>query len=623
MCSLGVSNNDIMKKISAYFEADTDDFNHANLTREKKLLFLRKICSCESWLVEQFSIEEFECFGYGDFMTFMDRHLHLLPDVLQKLMIGETSEKLYFEASMLQLQLDVLLTQASISVWENEMISKQKILALLRRQFPSFCFKSAENNLLVDYQEMIRKDEQKNIPKCVLFSATLLRGPGFGDLMAPNEKMPLNSADFEYDIEHKVGSLGPVTTKDAIEVLLKAPMLTDLDSWSHWDLIYAPSLGPLLVWLLNEVNTKELFCLVIKSGKIIRLDHSATIDSFLEALLKGSSLETAVKLLSLLALYGGERNIPLSLLKCHANKAFHVLLENSVEEELPYNQYSIVQEHFLTKPVAAEDVKMFGNLSHDLNRDRNKVNKGVVSASRFVLDCLGYVPTEFCSFAASVLVSGLQSSFKDAPSAILSECKQLEQRIMLHDVGFSLGIMEWIDDYQTFRSMMFANSLFSLNTSCLKLATDEVSKGAEPLHKVLSQCPSPAGGSVGIIEAAHYSMLKANHKAQQMSEGPAHGSSNDSTQSLPVVNFPNPTRIIESIRRDEFGLDPNLSDTESMMLKKRHAMLGRALQCLSNELYSQDSHFLLELVRNIPLFFSVLAFSWQVHSLVIGFTSMN
>ena len=59
----------------------------------------------------------------------------------------------------------------------------------------------------------------------------------------------------------------------------------------------------------------------------------------------------------------------------------------------------------------------------------------------------------------------------------------------------------------------------------------------------------------------------------------------------------NAALVIESIRQDEFGLDPRLSNTEISMLKKQHACLGRALHCLSQELYSQDSHFLLELVR--------------------------
>jgi len=64
--------------------------------------------------------------------------------------------------------------------------------------------------------------------------------------------------------------------------------------------------------------------------------------------------------------------------------------------------------------------------------------------------------------------------------------------------------------------------------------------------------------------------------------------------------------VIETIRREEFGLDQALSYTENSLLKKQHARLGRALHCLSQELYSQDSHLLLELVSlNCALPFSL------------------
>ncbi|GJX37034.1 histidine kinase-, DNA gyrase B-, and HSP90-like ATPase family protein [Tanacetum coccineum] len=58
-------------------------------------------------------------------------------------------------------------------------------------------------------------------------------------------------------------------------------------------------------------------------------------------------------------------------------------------------------------------------------------------------------------------------------------------------------------------------------------------------------------------------------------------------------------KIIECIRQEEFGLDPNISAIgEDGVLKKLNTSLGRGLHCLSRELYFQDSHFLLELVRN-------------------------
>ncbi|KAK9149145.1 hypothetical protein Scep_007902 [Stephania cephalantha] len=48
-------------------------------------------------------------------------------------------------------------------------------------------------------------------------------------------------------------------------------------------------------------------------------------------LLKGSSFQTAVKLLSLSVSYGGKQHVPLSLIKSHAKKAMEVILKSYVD----------------------------------------------------------------------------------------------------------------------------------------------------------------------------------------------------------------------------------------------------------------------------------------------------
>jgi hypothetical protein len=87
------------------------------------------------------------------------------------------------------------------------------------------------------------------------------------------------------------------------------------------------------------------------------------------------------------------------------------------------------------------------------------------------------------------------------------------------------------------------------------------------------------------------------------------------------TNLEEASLVIETIRREEFGLDQALSDTENSLLKKQHARLGRALHCLSQELYSQDSHLLLELVSlnyALPLhsdFVVCLEITWKVENI--------
>ena len=219
----------------------------------------------------------------------------------------------------------------------------------------------------------------------------------------------------------------------------------------------------------------------------------------------------------MIALYGGERNVPLSLLKFHAfNNAF----------------------------------------------------EGVPIASRFVLDCLGYIPKEFQRFTAELLVSALRSIIKDAQLAILSECKSKEDHMLVHELGLSLGIVEWFND----------------NCSCLSeskesLENKRLSSESKVTASRETNQPSEDGKRDGVMTITVHSA--DDGRVQPM---------------LDSEREKNAASIIESIRIEEFGLDPNISISESSILKKQHARLGRALHCLSTELYSQDSHFLLELV---------------------------
>ena len=56
--------------------------------------------------------------------------------------------------------------------------------------------------------------------------------------------------------------------------------------------------------------------------------------------------------------------------------------------------------------------------------------------------------------------------------------------------------------------------------------------------------------------------------------------------------------IIESIRREEFGIGIELDEKQQEIAKRQRMREGRGLKRLSLELYSKDTHFVLELVQN-------------------------
>lgn len=597
----GVTVEEVMKKVSTYFEFDREIVGNVESPVKKIFILLRKLCSCEAWLMEQLRIKEFKSLGYGEFFMFLEKYASVLPTELQKLFAGDIIDSSPIQVSLLQYLLIVLVSQASNSLWENEVITKQMISELLIRQFPLLSFKIDEFSM-ENFLEIVGKYRNDVMSKCVIFSETLLGNCLCGDSLIHQENFLLETTAGKTHTGQRVKISESVTSKDAIEILLSAPMLSDLNSWSHWDLVFAPSLGPLLGWLLNDFNVKELMCLVTKDGKVIRIDHSATGDSFLEAALEGSSFQTAVKLLSSFALAGGEKNIPLSLLKCHARHAFEVIFKTNMENIEVSNCHPSLMHGEKLSGRHMFDVFATNNFSCEGHEQQIKFCKAVPVASRFVLDCLGYLPSEFCSFAADVLLSGLQSIIKDAPSAILRECNRTEQRLMLHEVGLSLGIVEWIHDYHTFRSTFTTDLLMHCGDSCLKAAKSELNTGSGYMQNAFNKISSVDSTITDSVGADfHREGGKFCHAIG--GEASCDGIVDCSPQSVSgVKESEDAALIVESIRREEFGLHPNLSNMESNMLKKQHARLGRALHCLSQELYSQDSHFLLELV-SVHIFF--------------------
>ncbi|KAK6122876.1 hypothetical protein DH2020_043402 [Rehmannia glutinosa] len=571
--SLYVRAEDVVKKLSGYMEDDISSYK--NPSPGNKLRFLRTLCKCENWLIEQYCINKFESLGYGEYFMFLEKYTHLLPQALQKCILGNISENVSLEAHLLPIQLEVLLSQALNSLRENEIVNTRKVSELLARQFPLVCFKLVNGDLMANCPDILREKECSVTSNSVLFSTPLSRLNYFCDSSAQDEKKVEEISGRDNNTATIEGMVAAVTTKDAIEALLKAPMMTDLNLWLHWDILFGPSLGSIVEWLLKEVNTKELLCLITKNGKVIRIDHAATVDSFLKVFIRGSSFETAVQLLSLVALYGGEQNVPLSLLKCHARQGFEVIINNFFEMELQNDKNPLVHGN------PSSDQLIVGKSTSDdlhskLPTNRSILNKAAPVMARFILDCLSYLPIEFCSFTADVLIAGLQSFVNNVPAAILSECKQTEQRLLLHEVGMSLGLMEWVSDYQSFCSS--ARTGFSPGSSCLDVANSEFNTRSVIGQGELDRRPSSSVGA---------------DSAKVSGDGRPANSERLSTLSIRIDN--DPARVIESIRQEEFGLDQSLSATENKMLEKQHARLGRALHCLSQELYSQDSHFLLEL----------------------------
>ncbi|CAN6347979.1 unnamed protein product [Urochloa humidicola] len=518
-----VTEEGIIMKITSYFGMNcTFDNDNYGINNNKDMLSIKKLLchGCEMWLKREFSVKDFSNLGFGDFYDFLKQHISSLPKELH--FLAEVNSCNYLEVSLNQKQLHLMLDQARRNLGEKAHLDRSYICHILRNQFPSISLNVIEtkNTLL----------NASACPYSVHFSSTLITseqdfGPMHGQVEGSGDVCKLSFSSLEL-----------VSAKDARECLIKAPFLTDLQLWSHWDSMFKPSLGPLVQWLLLEGYIEGFSCIVTNSGCVLRVNDHVSFDDLIEAFLHGLPAKVALIFLSLFVIHGGSHNIPLSLMKYSLQHAVDIRIKSA---------------SFL------DCKKILGDVSS------------------FIIDCLDHLPPEFRNFMAEVMISTLFTFTRDACQIILSQCKKAKQRVMLHEIGLSLGIVEWIHDYKEF----CADPMVDLDTNL----------------NAVSEILEPEGASPSTVEIPGITSDDVIDIGQEMSRIFDDKISSDVADDEQIQRGNN---LIETIRREEFGLDMGSSLAENALLKKQHARLGRALQCLSNELYSHDSHFILELVQN-------------------------
>ena len=189
-----------------------------------------------------------------------------------------------------------------------------------------------------------------------------------------------------------------------------------------------------------------------------------------------------------------------------------------------------------------------------------------------------------------------------------------EHHQVLHMLGLTLGVEEWMNDYKVRilapsteelpilgAASGMKPSLSSVVGLLLEPATEAI-KEAEPIaaERTPETCDNPGK----LVNAEPESRdMETDSRVEEIAI-------NQALPSLAVIGYSDLVRgapdfdlrqrsreIVEAIRRDEFGIGQGLKIQEQDLLSRQHARMGRALHRLSQDLYSQDSHFVLELVR--------------------------
>ena len=201
----------------------------------------------------------------------------------------------------------------------------------------------------------------------------------------------------------------------------------------------------------------------------------------------------------------------------------------------------------------------------------------------------------------------MAESAEYAEQCLLKAAVVSSHRLVLYRLGFQLGIMLWQDAWR--RSISPPPPpppQPTPNPAALVSALTDATQTAplhSSLHPVLDHLlasvnsPLPNGSSQLNFDSSNnmLSPMQTDATAAGTEAAPEAASETAASCSQGAQQC---MGIVEAIRREEFGIGVELDAASSLLRHRQNERIGRALQRLSQELYSKDTHFVLELVQN-------------------------
>uniref|UniRef100_A0A672LXB6 Uncharacterized LOC107595630 n=1 Tax=Sinocyclocheilus grahami TaxID=75366 RepID=A0A672LXB6_SINGR len=378
--------------------------------------------------------------------------------------------------------------------------------------------------------------------------------------------LPMGSGECVVD---SVGLLGEVSRDQARASLLSAPLLQDLEEWSQWQLVFQPNHGPLKDFIDKYCGKTELLALEVSPGVLLRVTAVTGDKHFSEATQALDPVGTAGHLLSIVVAYGIP-NTPTALLANHMESALNV---------------AVAQE-----------------------------------GRRFSSSCFTHCPSHFV-LKQFVFLEPLSKVLGQTRSkTLLLDAARSHTRYLnkLHQMGLLLGITEWrshfndkvllpappqlpseIKKFVVEDSMSDMSSVLSQNELDNEEETELSTSSSSP-RRDHQQDDGDGGDDDDDEEEQMYELVSEHIEETDSSEDEDRENSTTADHPDEEVNaeLDQHRAVIEDIRKTEFGIGVELNEEGQNLMRKQQARLGRSLERLSTELYSKDTHFVLELIQN-------------------------
>ncbi|CAI5729829.1 unnamed protein product [Hyaloperonospora brassicae] len=394
--------------------------------------------------------------------------------------------------------------------------------------------------------------------------------------------LDLNHGGGRYDdAVAREGATGESTRKllaeQALEKLRKCPYLIDVSLYMDWQERYAPVCGRLLLFirvhemmLADHAPSSNILFVCCLDGSILRVNEGST-SSDLEMLLVRAqedhipvaASQVAIHLVSMLVTCKGHANFPKQLVKAH----------------------------------------LCAYLS-----DRAKDETAGSYRQRFVVEVLMETPVEFADFIMSLLFDvvrqGPASDVLDdwaVADQVWKACRSDAERKMLVLVSRRCSSPLWIEQTERWCTRREVLTLASVEDDFGGRSNDR-DKGMMDIES-MSAPPGPRtniGNEVNDVVSHLLDTFDSEAASQSFPDDRPDCNAVESEVSARDVASADSCRLfIEELCKKQFGVGLHIEDeaTTSVLLIQQQR-LERALKRLSDELYSESTHFVLELLQN-------------------------
>ncbi|XP_041670873.1 protein NO VEIN isoform X2 [Cheilinus undulatus] len=579
-------------QVSLPSEGKVKQFLKDSLSSQNSAVTLAHIAALEKKLTKHFQVKDFVSLKHGNFLEFLVKNLQLLQDCLgSSLILSSCSMELSgsgFRPSR-QDVFEFINQCGDISSTDPEELSH--IESALRTHFKVRDSRDLGFGTLHMLAGLVQRQ----------------RSLGGGGQSLVHYESALFARQGKQSVEmggEAVGRLGEVSKDQALSCLHCCPLLEDLNQWSQWELVFKPHHGPLKDFIERNAGNSGLLALEVTPGLLLRITSHTGDKHFSAAVMNLDPVGTAGHLVSMV-IADGIANAPTALLANHMQRSLDIAV---AREEMSQDE---------------EDILCYRRVA------------------KFLLECFIRIPSRISQALLNKVFlepfSGVLGQTKS--KLVLITVAQSDPRHLncLHRLGILLGVTEWMKDFQKklnapqnhgdmhtaaeehAKSNLMdseSSSLSALNTSEDEfmdenvMDTSSVSSGLDQNHQPvlngiehdeeeededeeeLYELTSVPNGETSAVSSDADGRQKEDDSGTSDSEE----SESEDDQSETAIDIHR--AIIEDIRKSEFGIGVELNAEGQKLMQVSQERLGRSLDRLSTELYSKDTHFVLELIQN-------------------------